>query len=94
MHHQVFNDAAARTLLRVLSREHIAIRSISLAMDPEITVLIPDSDFTNDTWLNSPRMMSHLRRFTSKNSSSGGTEMTSAPWPSSSWKQQTGTLIG
>jgi len=44
MHHQVFNDAAARTLLRVLSREQIAIRSICLSTDPEITVLIPDSE--------------------------------------------------
>ena len=44
MHHQVFNDAAARTLLRVLSHEQIAIRSICLSTDPEITVLIPDSE--------------------------------------------------
>lgn len=44
MHHQVFNDAAARTLLRVLSREHIAIRSVRMATDPEITVFIPDSE--------------------------------------------------
>ena len=44
MHHQVFSDAAARTLLRVLSREQIAIRSVCLSMDPEITVLIPDSE--------------------------------------------------
>ena len=44
MHHQVFNDAAARALLRVLSREQIAIRSICLSTDPEITVLIPDSE--------------------------------------------------
>lgn len=44
MHHQVFNDAAARTLLRVLSRQQIAVRSVRLSTDPEITVLIPDSE--------------------------------------------------
>ena len=44
MHHQVFNDAAARTLLRVLSHEQMAIRSVRLCTDPEITVLIQDSE--------------------------------------------------
>ncbi len=44
MHHQVFNDAAARTLLRVLSHEQIAVRSVCLSTDPEITVVIPDSE--------------------------------------------------
>ncbi|WP_296136740.1 hypothetical protein [uncultured Tessaracoccus sp.] len=44
MTHHVFHDAAARTLLRVLAREHIDVRAITLRHDPPITVLIPDSD--------------------------------------------------
>lgn len=44
MSHTVFSDSAAQTLLRILSRECIAIRSIELLHDPPISVVIPDGN--------------------------------------------------